>query len=114
MTGRNFLSQEEIPCHRKKFPVPGAWGKFYVTVSRFHTDKHLFLGKFQVHVEISYDDISFTGRKSLQRKKFASLIEYYFAGKKFALQKKKNHLIEEIVWPKTFLKLLKAISPLLK
>ena len=92
-TVKNFLPQEDFSCHkncqRKKYLVtgrnfcPGAWGKFYVTVSCFHTDKHLFLE------EISYDDISFTGRKFLQRKKFASLIEYYFAGKKLLYRRKK-------------------------
>ena len=89
-TIRNFLPQEEISCHklnchRKKFLVTGRnflsqelGGNFMSQWVVFIQISIYFWKKFPVHVEISYDNISFTGRKSLQRKKFALLIEIYF------------------------------------
>ena len=56
--------------------------------------------KFPVQEEISYNDDSFTGRKYLHMKKFALLIEIFFPGRNL-LSRGKNHLPEEIVWPKS-------------
>ena len=55
--------------------------------------------KFPVQEEIPYNDDSFTGTKYLHMKKFALLVEIFFPGRNL-LSRGKNHLPEEIVWPK--------------
>ena len=76
-TERNFLSQEKISCPRNLgWNFMSQWVVF-IRISIY------FWKKFPVHVEIWNDNISFTWRKSLQRKKFALLIKYYFAVKNF-------------------------------
>ena len=105
MVTNRYFSQEEMSCHsmkflatkkncyRKKFLVTGRkslsqelWGNFCELV--FIKINIYLRKKCPVQVKISYNNIFFTGRKSLQRKKFVFLIEILSTGKNILQDKK--------------------------